>query len=427
MEMNIDLFCGGGGASTGIEASDGYAVDVAVNHNPDAIFYHKLNHPNTYHHPLDVFEVHPLKVTKGRKVGLLWLSPDCTHFSKAKGSAPKSKKIRSLATVGLWWARYAHPRTIFLENVAEFRSWGRLKKGTDQPDPRYKGEHFQMFVRRLRQHGYVVEWKVLKACDYGAPTFRERLILLARCDGRPIVWPKATHAKKVKIPMKHYHNASEYIDFSRPTVSIFATKEEVKAAGLRAKRPLAKKTMERIARGIWKFVLNNPKPFIIQIANYSASNGEYPVTSPLPTVTTGNRFALVDPFVIGIDNQSSNAEFPITDPLRTIDMQDRAYAFLLKYYGKSIGQKVDTPLDTISGNSKFALVNLLGNGLVLKDVGLRMFDPDELLGCQFGKHAKTYNISGLTKAKAVKMIGNSVCPEFAEAMVRANYKRRTIG
>jgi len=361
-EITIDLFCGGGGASIGIEAAVGVPVDEAINHSRDAIYYHEQNHPCTHHFRTDVFDVHPLAVSKGRPVGLLWLSPDCTHFSKSRGGKPKSRRIRSLATVGLWYAREVRPRIIILENISEFRTWCRLDKRTNQPDFRKKGECFHKFVRRLRQMGYVVEWRVLKACDYGAPTSRERLVLIARCDGKPIVWPRKTHGKGRN--KKPYRTAADCIDFSIPTVSIFATKEGCKAAGIRAVRPLADKTMERIFRGIRQFVINNQEPYF--------------VSSPTSALCAEvNHHALVTSHLMSYHSQQGKESrcYPHTQPLPTVDGSNRfaeVRAFLVKYYGCGTGQKLDAPLDTITGNDRFALVTVRGELYRIVDIGLRM-------------------------------------------------------
>jgi DNA (cytosine-5)-methyltransferase 1 len=494
-EIVVDLFCGGGGASLGIEAAVGVPVDEAINHSRDAIYYHEQNHPCTHHFRTDVFDVHPLAVSKGRPVGLLWLSPDCTHFSKSRGGKPKSRRIRSLATVGLWYAREVRPRIIMLENVAEFRTWCRLDKRTNQPDFRKKGECFHKFVRRLRQMGYVVEWRVLKACDYGAPTSRERLVLIARCDGKPIVWPKKTHGKGRN--KKPYSTAADCIDFSIPTVSIFATKEECKAAGIRAVRPLADKTMERIFRGVRKFVINNPEPFIVTCNHSGQSFRGQNINDPFKTICSSrDAHGLVVPFlakhyrgatgskvidpigsITGIDHHSlvachvekmhgtsrgddiaapataisaqgghhalvtshlmsyhsqqgkESRCYPHTQPLPTVDGSNRfaeVRAFLVKYYGCGTGQKLDAPLDTITGNDRFALVTVRGELYRIVDIGLRMLTPEELLRAQFGDYAGDYNITGLTKTAAVHMIGNSVCPDMARAVVAWNYKPLTF-
>lgn len=191
-EIIVDNFAGGGGASTGIELATGVSVDIAINHDPDAIAMHMVNHPNTKHYCESVWDVDPREAAAGRPIGLAWFSPDCKHFSKAKGGKPVEKKIRGLAWVAVRWAATVRPRVIMMENVEEFQTWGPLRKD-GRPDPVQKGRTFRSFVNALKVHGYSVEWKELRACDYGAPTIRKRLFLIARCDGRPIVWPEPTH------------------------------------------------------------------------------------------------------------------------------------------------------------------------------------------------------------------------------------------
>lgn len=254
LELIVDNFAGGGGASTGIEMATGRPVDIAINHDPAAIAMHKVNHPYTKHYCENIWEVDPVKVCKGRPVGLAWFSPDCTHFSKAKGGKPVDKNIRGLAWVAVKWAKLVHPRVIILENVEEFKTWGPLKG--NYPDPERKGETFNQFVKALKRFGYKVDWRELRACDYGAPTIRKRFFMIARCDGQPIVWPEPTHGDPDGIEvrcglLKPWRTAAEIIDWSIPCPSIFERK-----------RPLAEKTMRRIARGIKKFIIDNPNPYI---------------------------------------------------------------------------------------------------------------------------------------------------------------------
>ena len=246
-EIIVDNFAGGGGASLGIEQALGRSPDIAVNHDPEAVAMHAANHPTTQHLCGDVWEYDPVAVCGGRPVGLLWASPDCKHFSKAKGGKPVQKKIRGLAWVVVRWAKTVRPRVIFLENVEEFQTWGPLTEA-GMPDPAKKGLTFQRWMRELRACGYVVEMKQLRACAYGAPTTRKRLFVIARCDGQPIVWPEPTHGAG-RIP---YRTAAECIDWSIPIPSIFE----------RA-RPLAENTMRRIARGIRRFVLEAERPFLV--------------------------------------------------------------------------------------------------------------------------------------------------------------------
>ena len=254
-ELVVDLFAGGGGASTGIEQAIGRHVDIAVNHDPEAVSLHTANHPQTKHFCCDVFEVNPVVATGGQPVGLLWASPSCTHFSKARGGKPVSKQLRSLAWVVVRWASKVRPRVVMLENVEEFQSWGPV--GRDgAPCPRRRGHTFELWVQALRKLGYAVEWRELRAADYGTPTTRRRMFLVARCDGAPIVWPAPTHAQPDKsgaVPAgrKPWRSAAEFIDWSIPCPSIFE----------RAK-PLADATCRRIAKGLVRYVLEAAQPFI---------------------------------------------------------------------------------------------------------------------------------------------------------------------
>lgn len=260
-ELVIDLFAGGGGASTGIEQAIGRAVDVAINHDPEAVSLHQANHPQTQHFVSDVFEVDPMAVLESLgwgKVGLLWASPDCKHFSKAKGGKPVSKKIRSLAWVVVKWAKAVRPRMICLENVEEFQTWGPLDKETNMPCPRRKGRTFARWKAALQALGYQVEHRELRACDYGAPTIRKRLFLVARCDGQPIVWPEATHGGPDSLgvkarKLKAWATAAQCIDWSIPAPSIFERT-----------RPLADATCRRIAKGIMRYVVDAAEPFIVE-------------------------------------------------------------------------------------------------------------------------------------------------------------------
>lgn len=288
----IDNFAGGGGASTGIEAALGRKVDIAINHDPEAVAMHMANHPDTLHLCQSVWRAVPSDVTQGRPVDLAWFSPDCKHFSKAKGKAPVKKNIRDLAWVVVAWARLPkaqRPKVIMLENVEEFRTWGPLN-ADGEPDKERAGETFAQWVGELRKLGYKVEWKELRACDYGAPTSRKRLFMVARCDGKPIVWPKPTHAKGGAGGLLPWRTAAEIIDWSVPCPSIFE----------RA-RPLADATNRRIAHGIMKFVVNAAKPFIVPITHTTSGNRVHSTDDPLRTVTTakGGELALVSPTIVG--------------------------------------------------------------------------------------------------------------------------------
>jgi DNA (cytosine-5)-methyltransferase 1 len=317
-ELIVDNFAGGGGASVGIELATGRPVDIAINHDPAAVLMHQANHPYTRHYREDVWKVNPREVCHGHPVALAWFSPDCKHFSKAKGGKPRSKKIRGLAWVAVKWAATAHPRVIMLENVEEFQTWGPLDKD-GKPIKSQIGRTFRCFIHALQYQGYKLEYRVLRACDYGAPTIRKRFFLIARCDDRPIVWPEPTHgdpeSEVVKSgKLKPWHTAAEIIDWSLPCPSIFDTAAEIKAKyQLHAVRPLAENTMKRVARGIDKFVLKNPKPFVI---NYKYENEPESAEKPLSTVTAVNAHLLATPYVTKFHNGTAGQS--VNDPLSTV-------------------------------------------------------------------------------------------------------------
>lgn len=285
-ELIIDSFAGGGGASTGIEMALGRSPDYAINHDPEALALHAANHPNTVHLSKNIYKVDPLDVVGRRKVGLLWASPDCKHFSKAKGGKPVKREIRDLAWTVVLWAERVRPRVIILENVEEFQTWGPLvetAKGI-MPDPDRKGETFGEWIAALKKLGYKVEWKELRACDYGAPTTRKRLFLIARCDGKPITWPAATHGAGRTLP---YRTAAEIIDWSEPCPSIFDTSAQImERFGIRAIRPLAENTMARIAKGVKRYVLDAAKPFIVNLTHGVRTEA---VDEPFKTLTGAHR------------------------------------------------------------------------------------------------------------------------------------------
>lgn len=302
--MIIDSFAGGGGASTGIERALGRSPDVAINHNANALALHAANHPETLHLDNNIWEVDPCEVAKGRNVGLLWASPDCKHFSKAKGGRPLDRNIRDLAWVIVDWAEKVRPDVILMENVEEFKTWGPL--GEDgHPIKEFAGITFDDWVKRLRKAGYKVQWRELRGCDYGAPTIRKRFFMVARRDGRPIVWPAPTHgnpksADVMRGKLKPWRTAAECIDWSLPCPSIFDTKEEIKTKlGLQAKRPLANNTMARVARGMKRYVLDAERPFLVSVAHGdSGGRREYGLSEPFGTVTTnGGTHALVAPSI----------------------------------------------------------------------------------------------------------------------------------
>lgn len=366
-ELVIDNFAGGGGASTGIEAAIGRPVDIAINHDPEALSMHAANHPHTAHYCESIWDVNPRDVTRNQPVGLVWLSPDCKHFSKAKGGKPVEKKIRGLAWVALRWAAVARPRVIMLENVEEFQDWGPLivsEDGKTRPCPKRKGRDFASFTNALRRQGYQVEWRELRACDFGAPTIRKRLFLVARRDGLPIVWPEPTHGNPASEAVKRgkllpWRTAAECIDWSLPCPSIFERK-----------RPLADATLRRIAKGIMRYVVNAAEPFIVPLTHHGADR-RYGMESPLPTVTAAHRgeMALVQPFITEHANGSSPRNMPVDEPLRTQCAQTKGGHFAIVAptlvatgYGEREGQAprapgLDKPLGTIvAGGGKHALV-----------------------------------------------------------------------
>jgi len=367
-ELIIDNFAGAGGASLGIEQALGMTVDIAINHDAAAIEMHRANHPDTYHYCENIWKVDPVEATKGNPVGLAWFSPDCTHHSRAKGGKPVKKQIRGLAWVVVRWAKKVRPRVIILENVSEFQEWGPLTKD-NQPDKKFKGKTFGLWVNRLRGLGYKVEWRELTAADYGAPTIRKRLFLIARCDGRPIIWPKPTHAQMGNIVgLKPYRTAAECIDWSIPCPSIFLTKKEIKQQGLNIRRPLANATLRRIARGIQRYVVEAKEPFIVRTGHYSNITGEgnsfrgQSAKKPLATICATNDKALVIPSVVGIDHRGSNGDciWPAKSPLRTLTRKNRfvlVEAFLSKYYNCSKPySNLHKPMSTVTGIDHNALI-----------------------------------------------------------------------
>jgi DNA (cytosine-5)-methyltransferase 1 len=369
-ELIVDNFAGGGGASTGIEMATGYSVDIAINHDPEAIKMHKANHPNTKHYCENVWAVDPVKACNGHPVGLAWFSPDCKHFSKAKGGKPKDKNIRGLAWVACRWAGLVRPRVIMLENVEEFKTWGPLNRG-HHPIKAKQGKTFEKFVQQLNDLGYTVEFKELIAADYGAPTMRKRFFLIARCDGKPIVWPEPTHApadsEAVKAGLvKPYVGAYTQLDFSLPCPSIFDTSEEIKEKyGIRAVRPLAQKTMDRIARGFIKFILNNPEPFIIQ-CNHGGERRPNDIREPMPTITGKHGYGIVEPYMVQIGQTgfTKDRSKDVREPLTTIVSKNEhclISSTLIQYHsetaqGEVRGQTIEDPIMTVDGSNRYGLV-----------------------------------------------------------------------
>ncbi|WOQ37652.1 DNA cytosine methyltransferase [Acinetobacter soli] len=472
-KLIIDNFAGGGGTSTGLEQAFGRSVDVAINHDPKALAMHRANHPDTRHYCESVWDVDPRQVTNGKPVGLVWLSPDCKHFSKAKGSKPVDKKIRGLAWVALRWADLVEPDVIMLENVEEFKTWGRI--GEDgKPCPKHKGNTFKSFVNAFRYQGYVVEWRVLIACDYGAPTTRRRFFLIARRDGLPIVWPKPTHARPdskevLRGNLLPWRTAAECIDWSIPCPSIFERK-----------KPLAESTSKRVAIGLVKQVINNPDPFIVnetlapvmtEIANassprcmkaneplrticasvkgghhalvtafiakhYTGVVGDKDCKEPLDTITSKDHHSLVTGTIVKLRNNCVGQS--VDEPLHTITASAGHFAavsaFLTAFYGNEKDvNRVDHPLRTITTKDRFGLVMVKGVPHRITDIGLRMFQPNELFKAQ--GFPETYIFSygvdesgqtiRLTKTEQTRMVGNSVPPNLAFALAKANFSYLT--
>ncbi|MEZ6852075.1 DNA cytosine methyltransferase [Halodesulfovibrio aestuarii] len=384
----IDLFAGGGGASTGCEMATGRSPDIAINHDMCAVAMHKENHPDTLHYCQNICDVQPTHVVKGRPVELLWASPDCTHFSKAKGGKPRDQKIRDLAWTIVKWAEQVRPKIICLENVEEFQTWGALDKN-GQPIESEKGATFRAWKRALRRAGYKIEHKELRACDYGAPTIRKRFFLVARCDGQKINWPKATHGEGL-LP---YRTAAECIDWNEPACSIFATKPEAitwakeHGKGI-PKRPLAEKTMCRVARGVQKFVINDPDPFIVNshtpfiqhVQHSSAVNGVMAADEPMRTITAtpkGGGMALVAPVINTYYGAKTKNDFrgcKLDGLLGTQTTENRhalVTAFLAKHYGGVTGTSVDKPTGTVTTVDHHAVVSAFLSRQFGQSVGQR--------------------------------------------------------
>jgi DNA (cytosine-5)-methyltransferase 1 len=467
-EIVVDNFAGGGGASSGVERAIGRSPDIAVNHDEEAIAMHMANHPTTTHYRENVWQVDPVTACHGRRVGLAWFSPDCTQFSKAKGGTPKKQNIRCLAWSAVRWAQAVRPRIICLENVEAFKDWGPLDRKTGLANKDKKGITFRAFVRKLERLGYCVEWRILKASDYGAPTSRSRFFMIARCDGKEISWPEPTHGPGRAYP---HRTAGECMDWSVPVPSIFD----------RSKKH-AEKTLARIARGIRKFVLGTEKPFIVPngdalIASYLVhrSNGERPVkidadgtvhaaqaprvydiNEPLGTIMAqGQKHALVTAMLIkhngGNNDRHGSSGQSLDKPCGAITARDtkslttvtlakldnetamkrarEVRAFLIRYNGKGEPETLDKPLGTLTTRDRYGLVTVQVDGetYAIADISMRMLTAPELYACQ--GFAREYDITAekvrgapLTKTAQVKLVGNSVPPPMSEAIVRAQFK-----
>jgi DNA (cytosine-5)-methyltransferase 1 len=491
-EIIVDNFAGGGGASTGIELAIGRSVDIAINHDENAIAMHKTNHPDTLHYCESVFDVDPVAATGGKPVGLAWFSPDCRHFSKAKGAKPVKKEIRGLAWVVVRWALAKRPRVMMLENVEEFKTWGPLLADEMRPDPERSGETFLAFVGMLstgiaadhsalaevceflsiapdseqaralvKGLGYSIDYRELRACDFGAPTIRKRFFMVMRCDGQEISWPEPTHGDPKSLEVQSgrlapWRTAAECIDWSIPCQSIFERP-----------KPLAENTLKRIARGIERFVLNNPTPFIVK-CNHTSSRTAYDcfrgqdIDSPLQTITKTHGYAVVTPFIAGNGGSEYQAKpRAINKPAHTVLKESRAClvapmiarqfgnstghgadepngtvtagglhigevrAVLMKYYGnEKSGVSLDEPLGTVTTNDRFGLVTVDGADYQIVDIGMRMLQPHELYKAQGFPEGyiidRDYRGQRYAKDKQVARCGNAVPPPFARALVEAN-------
>lgn len=457
----VDNFAGGGGASTGIEAAIGRSVDIAINHDPDAIAMHKVNHPATKHYCENIWEVDPVDACEGNPVVLAWFSPDCRHFSRAKGGKPVDKNIRGLAWVAIKWAHAVRPKVIMLENVPEIQTWGPLSEdgkpvkdrigetfegfilalttGIPAAHPAYKemcdalsiGEDSKTALRLRKGLGYEVEYRTLRSCDYGAPTTRTRFYMIARSDGHSITWPEATHAPKDceavrqgrKLP---YHTAAECIDWSIPGKSIFERD-----------KPLCKNTMKRIAKGLEKFVLDSEKPFLVDdgfvpylIQYHSERSGNevrgQRVDEPINTIDTSNRYAIIAPYITTLRNHMIGQR--VDTPLGTLSCSgahhEVVYAYLIKYFSTISAQSVDRPLDTLTTKDRFALITIHGEQYQLRDIYMRFLTPREMSDCTGFPHDYVidFDCNGkpYSRQKQVARIGNAVTPPVPAALVRAN-------
>jgi DNA (cytosine-5)-methyltransferase 1 len=476
----VDSFAGGGGASTGIKWAIGRDVDAAINHDETAIAVHTANHPHALHFCEDVYQVDPRTVFPDDDIDVLWASPDCKHFSRAKGGKPVEQKIRGLAWSVIGWARRRKPRLIVVENVPEFITWGPLDDD-NKPAASKAGLTFKRWVGYLKGAGYTVEWRELVAADYGAPTSRKRLFVVARCDGRPIVWPAPTHGDpKVQRDLfsarKPWRTAAECIDWSIPVPSIFGRK-----------KPLAENTLARIARGLERFVLKNPAPFIIKAKTNGwdrEGSGMWPGDRPLSTVIASDLYAVVAPTLIQTGYGEREGQAPraldlhaphgtvvaggcktalvaaylakhfgggytgpgiaCDSPMSTVTTVDHhavvtadlstaqadhavdVRAFMIKYFGNERGGvDVHDPLDTVTTRDRFGLVVVEGVEHVIVDIGMRMLTPRELARAQGFPETYVLDVGGTSKTDQVRLIGNSVVPHLAHAIVSANMESTT--
>ena len=483
----VDLFAGGGGVSSGFKLATGRSPDIAINHDPEAVAMHAINHPETRHYCESVWDVNPQKATKGLPLALLWGSPDCTHHSKARGGKPVKKNIRGLAWVIAKWAAITSPNLIILENVEEFQDWGPViaKRCKDTgrvvrsdgsvaapgehtpyheqyliPDSKRRGQYFRRFVGLLRKMGYEVDWRELRACDYGSPTIRKRFFLIARRDGRPITWPAQTHGDPALLPVRSgklrpWRTAAEIVDFSLPCPSIFISQNEAKQLGLKVKRPLAPKSLQRIVRGVQRFVLETDTPFVVNFQNENASHdrGDHPLAvaylmrefgcsvgqtldAPAPTVmaTGAGKTKLVVSWMTKM--KGTNTGSAADTPLHTIAAGGGhhavTYAHLVSFMGRDKGYPLDRPLNTITAKDRFGLVTTTvgGEPYVITDIGMRMLTPRELYRAHGFDDSYVIDVGAgrreLPGKSQVRMCGNGVPLHPVAALVRANFREIRI-
>ena len=404
-EIIVDDFAGGGGASTGIELATGRPVAIAIDHDPDAILLHKTNHPYTEHLQASVWDVDPVAVCRGRPVGLAWFSPDCKHFSKAKGAALVDRNIRGLAWIVLRWAALVRPRVIMLENVEEFQTWGPVRKG--KPVKSKAGQTFRKWKRQLSDLGYAIEHRELVAADYGAPTTRKRFVLVARCDGKPIVWPEATHGPRDSEAVKAgkllpWRSAAEIIDWTIPGYSIFDSKQEIlERYGVKVVRPLADNTMRRVIRGVDKFTIRSGRPFVVgrnaanliqyhteQTANVRASGMDVPIN----TVDASNRYGLTCSNLV--EYYGNGNPLDLSEPMHTVTAHDRealVSAHIQKYFDggyKGCGDRADAPLSTVTAMLRHGVCAANIAEFKGQDIGQAVNAPPRTITASAGEFAE---------------------------------------
>ena len=423
-EIIVDNFAGGGGASTGIGIATGRAVAIAINHDPAAILMHKTNHPYTEHLQASVWDVDPKTVCSGRPVGLAWFSPDCKHFSKAKGAALVDRKIRGLAWITLRWAAEVRPRVIILENVEEFQTWGPVRKG--KPVKKLAGTTFLRFISQLEALGYTVEFRELVAADFGAPTSRKRFYMIARCDGKPVVWPKPTHSKTGADGLPKWRCASEIIDWSLPCPSVFASKAQIMDKyGLKAVRPLAKNTMRRIIRGVDKFTIRSGKPFIVP-TGYGERKGQAPrvhdIDAPVPTVVGTGKENLCRPILAPAliqyhtEQTESVRASGLGTPINTVDASNRyglTCANLVEYYTGGRPLDVREPMHTVTSHDREAVVAAHVVKFKGDNLGHGMKEPMQTVTTSAGEFA-------VCKVFLAKMCGGDDLGHWAEIRALLN-------